>query len=237
VIEQRYAPQPQTPQRCGLRTAATPPAWSRFKPIFADHWDGFKRVSPRYDRRYSDGLGAKRLGCGTPDQMGDSDSRGLRGGEGTQRVAMSWKSSLCLRCATVSVDTWGSQGSPMLHAGLISRHIVRTVPAILRPTFYQQSQELLSPCMRCGGTGLEDVLSRGSGQTRKAGSIVVLQTHGRTGQYHAHLQGMAPSGGGDAEAKQWRHLDYVPYPMWRQQWPWPLLTLLRQTVTRKESQG
>jgi len=33
-------------------TAATPPAWSIFKQIFADHWDGFKRVYPRYNRRY-----------------------------------------------------------------------------------------------------------------------------------------------------------------------------------------
>ena len=37
-------------------TAATPPAWSIFKQIFADHWDGFKRVYPRYNRRYYDDL-------------------------------------------------------------------------------------------------------------------------------------------------------------------------------------
>ena len=34
--------------------AATPPAWSVFKQIFAEHWDGFKRVYPRYDQRYYD---------------------------------------------------------------------------------------------------------------------------------------------------------------------------------------
>ena len=51
-------------------TAATPPAWSIFKQIFADHWDGFKRVHPRYDRRYYDGLVEKMLRCGNPDQMG-----------------------------------------------------------------------------------------------------------------------------------------------------------------------
>jgi hypothetical protein len=38
----------------------------------------------------------------------------------------------------------------MLHAGVIYRHIVLTVPEILRKTFYQQAKEVLSPFMRCG---------------------------------------------------------------------------------------
>ena len=87
-------------------TAAAPPAWNLFKQIFADHWDGFKRVHPRYDRRYYDGLVAKMLRCGNPDQMGYIEYRCLHCGAGTHRVAMSCKSSLCLRCAKVSVDTW-----------------------------------------------------------------------------------------------------------------------------------
>ena len=126
-------------------TAATPPAWSVFKQIFAEHWDGFKRAYPRYDRRYYDGLVAKMLGCGDPAQMGYIDYRCLQCGEGTHRVAMSCKSSLCLRCAKVYVDTWGRQVSQMLHEGVIYRHIVLTMPALLRTTFYQQSQALLSP--------------------------------------------------------------------------------------------
>jgi hypothetical protein len=114
---------------------------------------------------------------------------------------------------------------------------VLTVPALLRPTFYQQSQAILSPFMRCGGTCVDDVFSRGSGKSLKGGSIVVIQTHGRNGQYNPHLPVIATSGGWDAEAKQWRHLDYVPYPMLRKKWQWHLLTMLRQTVKRKESQG
>ena len=47
--------------------------WSVFKQIFAEHWDGFKRAYPRYDTRYYDGLVAKMLGCGDPDQMGYSE--------------------------------------------------------------------------------------------------------------------------------------------------------------------
>src|SRR5215470_4057296 len=210
-------------------TAAPPPAWSIFKQIFADHWAGFKRIYPRYDRRYYDDLVAKMLGCGDPAQMGYIDYRCLRCGEGTHRVAMSCKSSLCLRCAKVYVDHWVSQVSQMLHEGVIYRHIVLTVPAILRQTFYQQSQAVLSPFMRCGVRCLEDVFSRVSGKNLKGGYIVVIQTHGRNGQYNPHLHIIATSGGWDQQARQWMHLDYVPYPLLRKKWQWHLLTMLRQT--------
>src|SRR5262252_10487144 len=237
MIYQRHYPHPNTPKRCGLMTAATPPAWSIFKQIFADHWDGFKHVYPRYNRRYYDDLVAKMLGGGDPDQMGYIDYRCLRCGEGTHRVAMSCKSSLCLRCAKVYVDKWVSQVSQvsqMLHEGVIYRHIVLTVPEILRKTFYQQAQAVLSPFMRCGVRCLDDVFSRASGRTLQGGYIVVIQTHGRNGQYHPHLHIIATSGGWDAQARQWVHLDYVPYPMLRKKWQWHLLTMLRQTVKTQE---
>jgi hypothetical protein len=38
--------------------------WNVFKQIFADRWDGFKRVYPRYVTPYYEGLVAKRLACG-----------------------------------------------------------------------------------------------------------------------------------------------------------------------------
>jgi len=214
--------------------AATPPAWNLFKQIFAEHWDGFKHIYPRYNTRYYDSLVDKMLRCGDPEQIGSIEYRCLHCGQGKHVVAMSCQSSLCLRCAKVSVDHWVSQVSQMLHEGVIYRHIVLTVPAILRQTFYQQSQALLSPFMRCGVTCLDDVLSRVSGTSLKGGSIVVIQTHGRNGQYNPHLHVIATSGGWDAEARQWRHLDYVPYPLLRKKWQWHLLTMLRQTVKTPE---
>ena len=216
-------------------TAATPPAWSIFKQIFAEHWDGFTRVFPRYDRRYYDGLVHKMLGCGAPDQMGDIEYRCLQCGEGTHRVAMSCKASLCLRCAKVYVDNWVSQVSQMLHEGVSYRHLVLTMPAMLRQTFYQHAGVLLSPLMRCGVQCLEDVLSRVSGRALKGGYIVVIQTHGRNGQYNPHLHFLATSGGWDPQARQWIPLDYVPYRMLRKKWQWHLLTMVRQTVKTRES--
>jgi len=44
--------------------------WNVFKQIFVDHWDGFKRVHPRYNKRYYDSLVDKMLRCGNPEKMG-----------------------------------------------------------------------------------------------------------------------------------------------------------------------
>jgi hypothetical protein len=81
--------------------AASPPAWNVFKQVFPEHWDGFTHAHPRDRTRYDDGLVEQMLGCGNPDKMGSLESRCLRCGAGTHRVAMSCQSSLCLRCAQV----------------------------------------------------------------------------------------------------------------------------------------
>jgi hypothetical protein len=93
---------------------------------------------------------------------------------------MSCKSALCLRCAKVYVDNWVSQVSQMLHEGVIYRHIVLTVPAMLRDTFYYHSASLLSAFMRCGVRCLDEVFSQLSGYTLKGGYIVVIQPTGET---------------------------------------------------------
>jgi Putative transposase/Transposase zinc-binding domain len=214
--------------------AAPSQDWNIFKQIFVEHWDGFTRVYPRYRTRYYDGLVDKMLRCGHPDKIGYIEYRCLHCGQGKHLVAMSCKSSLCLRCAKVYVDNWVSQVSQMLHEGVIYRQIVLTVPEMLRQTFYQQAQAVLSPFMRCGVRCLDDVFSRVSGRALKGGYIVVVQTHGRNGQYNPHLHVIATSGGWDQQAQQWIHLDYVPYSMLRKQWQWPLLTMLRQTVKTSE---
>ena len=150
------------------------------------------------------------LRCGDPKKRGSSEYRCLHCGQGKHLVAMRCQSSRCVRCAKVYVYNGVSQVSEMLHEGLLYRHIVLTVPALLRQTFYPQSKVFLSPCMRCGVRCLDDVFSRVSGTSLKGGSIVVMQRHGRHGQYNPHLHVIATRGGWDAAAKPWRHLDDVP---------------------------
>src|SRR5437867_1400988 len=178
-------------------------------------------------------------GAGSPEGLrAHGQARGVRGlscmsmggGQGIHRVAMSCKSSLCLRCAKVSVDNWVSQVSTMLHEGVIYRHIILTVPAMFRTTFYQHAAVLLSAFMRCGGQCLDDFYSTVRGKALRGGSITVLHTHGRNGQYHPHLHLLATSGGYDAQGARWEHLQYLPYELLRRKWQWHLLTMLRQTL-------
>src|SRR6266852_8898823 len=166
-----------------------------FTQIFVDHWDGFNHVHPRYHTRYYDGLIDKMLNCGNPDTMGSIEYHCEHCGQGKHRVSMSCQSSLCLRCAKVSVDNWVAQVSKVLHEGVISRHIILTVPAMFRTTCYQHAAVVLSALRRCGAQCLDDFSSTVKGKALKGGSITVLHTHGRNGHSHPHLHVLATSGG------------------------------------------
>jgi hypothetical protein len=205
-------------------------AWSVFQQIFAEHWEAFQHAHPRYQTPYYDGLVAKMLACGNPAKLGYIEYRCLHCGQGKHLVAMSCKSSLCLRCAKVSVDNWVSQVSQVLHAGVIYRHIILTVPAMLRTTFYQNAAVVLSAFMRCGARCLDDFYSDVRGKTLRGGYIVVLHTHGRNGQYHPHLHVLATSGGYDGQGQRWEHLQYLPYDLLRRKWQWYLLRMVRHTL-------
>ena len=204
--------------------------WNIFKQIFAEHWEGFTHAHPRYQTSYYEGLVAKMLACGNPAKMGSIEYRCLHCGQGQHLVAMSCKSSLCLRCAKVYVDNWVSQVSQMLHGGVIYRHIILTVPAMFRTTFYHNAALLLSALMRCGVQCLDDFYSDVKGKALRGGYIAVLHTHGRNGPYHPHLPVIATSGGYDGQAHRWEHLQYLPYALLRRQWQWHLLTMLRKTL-------
>src|SRR5881397_839408 len=204
--------------------------WNVFKQIFADHWDAFQHAHPRYQTAYYNGLVAKMLGCGNPETMGYVEYRCHHCGQGTHLVAMSCKSSLCLRCAKVYVDNWVSQVSQVLHEGVIYRHIILTVPAMFRTTFYHNAAVVLSALMRCGVQCMDDFYSEVRGKALQGGYIVVLHTHGRNGQYPPHLHLIATSGGYDGQGECWEHLQYLPYALLRRKGQWHLLRMVRQTL-------
>jgi Transposase zinc-binding domain/Putative transposase len=180
--------------------------WSVFQQIFADQWEVFQQAQPRYQTPYYHGLVGKMLACGNPAKMGYLEYRCLHCGQGHHVVSMSCQSSLCLRCAKVYVDNWVSQVSQVLHEGVIYRHIILTVPALFRTTFYQNAAMVFRVFMRCGAQCLDDFYSTVRGKTLRGGSITVLHTHGRNGPYHPHLHVLATSGGYDGASERWEHL-------------------------------
>src|SRR5262245_42026858 len=204
--------------------------WSVFQQIFAEHWEAFQHAQPRYQTPYYSGLVAKMLACGNPEQIGYVEYRCQHCGQGKHLVAMSCKSSLCLRCAKGDVDNWVSQVSKRLHEGVIYRHIILTVPAMFRTTFYQHAAVVLRAFMRGGAQCLDDFYSDVRGKALRGGYMTVIHTHGRNGQYHPHLHVIATSGGYDAQGARWEHLQYLPYDLLRRKWPWHLLSMLRTTL-------
>src|SRR5712691_11622590 len=216
--------------RCNQMIALPSRDWSIFKPIFADHWEPFQRAHPRYQTAYYDDLVAKMLGCGNPEKMGYIEYRCLQCGQGKHLVAMSCTSSWCLRCAKVYVDNWVSQVSKVLHEGVIYRHIILTVPAMFRTTFYHNAEVVWSALMRCGVQCLDDFYSEVRGKALRGGSITVIHTHGRNGQYHPHLHLLATSGGYDSQGERWEHLQYLPSALLRRKWQWHLLSTLRKPL-------
>ena len=185
-----------TPLTRWTRMLAAPTRdWSVFQPIFADPWEAFQHTHPRYQTPYYDGLVAKMLACSHPEKIGDIEYRCRHCGQGKHLVAMRGKSSRCLRGAKVSVDNWGSQVSQALHEGVLSRHIILTVPAMFRTTFSQNAAVVLRAFMRGGAPCLEDFSRTVRGQTLQGGSITVRHTHGRHGPYPPHRPGLATRGG------------------------------------------
>jgi len=79
-----------------------------------------------------------------------------------------------------------------------------------RTPFYHNAEVVLNACMRCGAPCLDDVSRTVRGKALRGGSIPVLHTHGRQGQYHPPLQLRAPSGGEDDQEERWEHLKYLP---------------------------
>jgi transposase-like zinc-binding protein/putative transposase len=210
--------------------AAPARAWRVFQQIFAEPWEAFQHAHPRDQTPYYDALVRQMLACGNPMKMGAVAYRCLHCGQGQHLVAMSCKSSLCLRCAKVYTDNWVSQVSTVLHEGVISRPIILTVPAMFRSTFYHNAAGVLSAFMRGGAQCLDDFYSTVKGKPLQGGDSTVLHTHGRHGPYHPHLHVLATSGGYDAPGKCWEHLPYLPYALLRRKWQWHLLTMLRQTL-------
>jgi hypothetical protein len=80
------------------------------------------------------------------------------------------------------VDNWVSQVSKVLHAGVIYRHIILTVPAMFRTTFYHNAAVLLSALCGVRVQCLDDFYSEVRGKMLKV--VTSMLTHGRNSQYH-----------------------------------------------------
>ncbi len=127
-----------------------------FKQLFRDHWEVFwQRQGHTLDAKVPEVV-EKMLGCGDP-ASGYSTYLCEHCLE-EKRVALSCKSSFCLSCCKVYIDQWVRHIGQTLYEGVAYRHVVLTVPDVLRMPFFHE-RSLLADLMQCGVKMLGDALS------------------------------------------------------------------------------
>ena len=204
-----------------------------FKKIFQDHWDEFKTFRPRYNSDYYDTVVNKMLNCGDPEKMGYVQYRCCSCGK-TREIAFTCKSCFCLSCAKVYADRWADFIGRRLIPMINYRHQVFTVPDFLRIYFYN-NRHLLHKLIKAGNNCLIDILQTCTKINLKIGTIIVLQTNGRSGHYNPHLHILFTGGGLDKQGK-WHPVSYIPYKLMHQKWQYHLLKMLAEELDRKKIQ-
>ena len=199
-----------------------------FRTIFIDHWESFKDRHPGYDTSQYENPVQKMLGCGK-ESAGYSEHRCVYCGGDIRRIGFSCKSGFCLSCAKKYVDDFVGKVSQVLHGGMNYRHIVLTIPKQLRIIFYKarHDRKLLSAFMRCGYECLEDVVGTVLRRKLKIGTIVVVQTHGRSGHYNPHLHIIMTSGGINEDMGSWFDLRFFKYEIIHKKWQYHLFGMLK----------
>ncbi len=202
-----------------------------FKRIIADNWESFKKRYPWFDNAHYNEVIRKALVCGS-ELGGYTEFRCLDCGQGVRRVPFTCKSGFCLSCAKVYTDKVVSQISKMLRPGIKYRHVVLTIPKQLRKVFFENSKDgkLLTEFMKTGQKCLEEVVSIVVKRKVKIGTIVVIQTHGRSGKFNPHLHILLTSGGICEEKKEWMEMGYLPFEIIHKKWQYHLLNMIKEQI-------
>ena len=128
--------------------------------------------------------------------------------------------SFCPSCEKKKQLLWAEWLREQLLAPVPYRHIVLTIPRLLRPLF-RRRRDLLTELARAGAEATVELVRRAAAPDARAGLIVSVATAGDLLQWHPHLHllttdgGFAPSG------------DFIPLPEWDATL---LMTLFRERI-------
>jgi hypothetical protein len=106
--------------------------------------------------------------------------------------------SFCPSCEKKKQLLWAEWLRGQLLAPVSHRHVVLTIPRLLRPLF-RRRRELLTELARAGAEATVELVRRQAGVDLRPGLVVSLATAGDLLQWHPHLHILASDGGFTAD--------------------------------------
>jgi len=208
-----------------------------FIEILEDFWDKFKQKHTGYATDYYDSIINKTISCGDPT-FGYVEYGCMNCGQSRHVVAFTCKTKFCLRCGRVASENFVAQVMARLHPGIVYRHLILTIPEQLYPFFYKNrhGKKLYNNFYLCGRDFIDDVFSRVTKKDLRSGSIIVLHTAGRKGNYRPHLHIIVMNGGIDLKTGKWVDIPYFPYEkILPKKWQYHLLKMVQSFDPSKKT--
>jgi hypothetical protein len=115
--------------------------------------------------------------------------------------------SFCPSCEKKRQLLWAEWLCKEVLADLAHRHVVLTIPRLLRPLF-RRRRELLTELGRCAAEAVTELVRRGLGHETRPGLVVSVATAGDLVQWHPHVHMLTTDGGKSLDGS-WRAL-----PQW-----------------------
>ena len=195
-----------------------------FKDIFRDHFGDFVMRYPRYQAEHIRDVVERMLGC-AEEESGYATYKCMDCQE-ERVVPFSCKSSFCLSCARIRLENWLQQMEWTLFEEVDYRHVVLTMPEVLRVYFYREPEKL-KRFIQVGLEMLKELIREVSKKDIECGYIVVLQTAGRSGKYNPHLHIMMTAGGLD-DKDEWHDINYIPFNLLHKKWQYHLFEMMKE---------
>ena len=115
--------------------------------------------------------------------------------------------SFCPSCEKKKQLLWAEWLREELLGEVAHRHVVLTIPRLLRPLF-RRRRELLTELGRAAAEAVSELVRRGVGGDARPGIVVSIATAGDLVQWHPHLHLLTTDGGKTADGS------WPPLPEW-----------------------
>ena len=202
-----------------------------FVEILKDGWQEFKAIHSSFSTEYYDSIIEKSINCRDP-KFSYVEYRCGDCGIGSHVVGFSCKSKFCIHCARKSSNDFIEEMMGKLHAGVVYRHLILTIPEQFRTIFYKnrKDSDLYSRFMNLANEYIQDVFRTVTKIKKlKIGCVVVIHTAGRSGSYNPHLHVIVMNGGIDLDTGKWIDLPYFKYEGFLpKKWQYHLLEMMKK---------